>query len=261
MARWWGERCRAAASPGAVRALMEMNSLIDVRALLPTIRVPTLVVHRGTDFDARVEEGRYIAARIPGARFVELPGADHFVGIDPDQILDVVEPFLAECGAAPAQAGDDRVLATLLVTEVVSEDAAPDLVERHRQLARVELGRYRGRALDAADDGTLAVFDGPARAIRCAAAIVRSGAQLGLALRAGVHTGEVEPSGATVSGIAVDVAKRVAAEAAPGEVLVSGTVRDLVAGSDIAFSERGSRAVPGIAGGLQLLAVETTQAG
>ena len=100
MARWWGERCRAAASPGAIRALNEMNSLIDVRALLPAIRVPTLVVHRGTDYDVRVEEGRYIAERIRGARFVELPGADHFVGVDPDQILDVVEPFLAECGAA-----------------------------------------------------------------------------------------------------------------------------------------------------------------
>jgi pimeloyl-ACP methyl ester carboxylesterase len=116
MARWWGERCRAAASPGAIKALNEMNSLIDVRALLPTVHVPTLVVHRGTDYDVKVEEGRYIAGRIPGARFVELPGADHFVAIDPDQILDAVEPFLAECGAPHRPEHEDRALVTLLVT-------------------------------------------------------------------------------------------------------------------------------------------------
>ena len=128
LARWWGERCRAAASPGAIKALIEMNSLIDVRALLPAIGVPTLVVHRGTDFDVRVEEGRYIAERIPGARFVELPGADHFVGVDPDQILDVVEPFLAELGAAAGSRGDDRVLVTLVYADVA--DAPPGSARR-----------------------------------------------------------------------------------------------------------------------------------
>ncbi len=265
MARWWGERSRAAASPGAVRALMEMNSLIDVRALLDSIRVPTLVLHRGTDFDVKVEEGRYVAARIPGARFVELPGADHFVAVDPDQILDVVEPFLADCGASPAPSVDDRVLATLLAVDVVDatgmaahlgEPGWRDLAGRLDDLVGAELARYRGREVDAAADAMLAVFDGPARAIRCACAVVQSAQRLGLELRAGVHTGEVELSGTTISGIAVDVAARVAAAAAPGEVLVSRTVRDLVAGSDIEFSDRGSQVLAGIPGELALLAVE-----
>ena len=143
MARWWGERCRAAASPGAIRALMEMNSLIDVRALLPAIRVPTLVVNRGTDFDVRVEEGRYIAERIPGARFVELPGADHFVGVDPDQILDVVEPFLAECGAARLPARRRSRAGHARRDRVVGAAAAAR--ERHYELVRTELARFRGR--------------------------------------------------------------------------------------------------------------------
>jgi class 3 adenylate cyclase len=265
MAQWWGARCRAAASPGAIRSLNEMNSLIDVRDLLPAIRVPTLVVHRGTDYDVKVEEGRYVAARIPGARFVELPGADHFVAVDPDQILDVVEPFLADCGASPAPPVDDRVLATLLAVDVVDatgmaahhgEPGWRDLAGRLHDLVDAELARYRGREVDAAGDGVLAVFDGPARAIRCACAVVQSAQRLGLELRAGVHTGEVELSGTTIRGIAVDVAARVAAEAAPGEVLVSRTVRDLVAGSKIAFSDRGSHVLAGIADELQLLAVE-----
>ena len=162
MARWWGERCRAAASPGAIKALMEMNSRIDVRALLPAIRVPTLVVNRGTDFDVRVEEGRYIAERIAGARFVELPGADHFVAIDADQILDAVEPFLAECGAAPLPVHRDRALVTLLITEIVGstktaaergDRAWLDLVERHHEMVRSELARFRGHELEASGDG------------------------------------------------------------------------------------------------------------
>jgi DNA-binding SARP family transcriptional activator/class 3 adenylate cyclase len=264
MARWWGERCRAAASPGAIRTLQEMNSLIDVRALLPAIRVPTLVVHRGTDYDVRVEEGRYIAERIPGARFVELPGADHFVAVDPDQILDVVAPFLAECGASPAPPVDDRVLATLLVTDIVSststavglgDHAWRDLVEYHYELVRGELARYRGRELDAAGDGILAVFDGPARAIRCASSIIRAVQPLGLQVRAGVHTGEVELSGAAMRGIAVHVTARIAAEAAPGEVLVSRTVRDLVAGSSIEFADRGRHRLAGVPDDVHLLAV------
>src|SRR5262249_24973091 len=157
MARWWGERSRAAASPGAITALIEMNSLIDVRALLPAVRVPTLVVHRGTDYDVRVEEGRYVAERIRGARFVELSGADHFVGVDADQILDAVEPFLVDCGAArlPAHEGN-RALVTLLATEGA---------QRHDEAVRVELARFRGRAVVGAGDRALATFDGPARAV------------------------------------------------------------------------------------------------
>ena len=264
MARWWGERSRAAASPGAIKALVEMNSLIDVRALLPTIHVRTLVVHRGTDFDVKVEEGRYIAEHIPGARFVELPGADHFVGIDPDQILDAVEPFLAECGASRLPAHDDRALATLLVTDIVgsTQTAAElddrawlNLVERHHEVVRTELSRFRGHEVDASGDGTLATFDGPARAVRCATAIVRALRPLGLSIRAGVHTGEVEVDGDRVRGVAVHIAARVAGEAAPGEVLVSQTVNDIVAGSGLEFADRGSRALAGVPGEWRLLAV------
>jgi pimeloyl-ACP methyl ester carboxylesterase len=262
MARWWGERCRAAASPGAIKALMEMNSRIDIRALLAAIRVPTLVVNRGTDFDVRVEEGRYIAERIAGARFVELPGADHFVAIDADQILDVVEPFLAEC-AAPLPADRDRALVTLLITEIVDSAKTPaergdrtwlDLVERHNEVVRGELARFRGHELDASGDGTLATFDGPARAVRCATAVVRALRPLGLDVRAGVHTGEVEVQGDRIRGVAVQIAEGVAAEAAPGEVLVSQTVDDLVAGSGLEFADRGTRALAGVSGEWRLLA-------
>jgi class 3 adenylate cyclase len=241
-----------------------MNSLVDVRTLLPAIHVPTLVLNRGTDFDVRVEEGRYIADRIPGARFVELPGPDHFVGVDPDQILDAVEPFLAECGAAPAPTHDDRVLATLLVTDIVAstrtaaelgDRAWHHLLERHYELVRTELARHRGREIDSAGDGILAGFDGPARAVRCATAITRAVGSLGLVVRAGVHTGEVELAGAQVRGIAVHIAARVAADAAPGEVLVSQTVKDLVSGSGLEFADRGSRTLAGVPGEWRLHAV------
>jgi DNA-binding SARP family transcriptional activator/pimeloyl-ACP methyl ester carboxylesterase/class 3 adenylate cyclase len=259
MARWWGERCRAAASPGAVRALNEMNSLIDVRALLPAVRVPTLVLHRGTDCDIKVEEGRYVAERIPGARFVELPGADHFVGIDPDQILDVVEPFLTECGAEPLHRDEDRALVTLLAVDIGDSIDTTGPGDRyrveHHEVLRTELARFRGLEVDASDTWTLASFDGPARAVRCATAIVRALGPLGLGVRAGVHTGEVEVATDRVRGVAVDIAARIAAEAAPGEVLVSRTVTDLVAGSGLEFADRGSRAPDDAPGEWRLLAV------
>jgi len=255
MARWWGERSRAAASPGAIKALIEMNSLIDVRALLPAVRVPTLVVHRGTDYDVKVEEGRYVAAHIPGASFVELPGADHFVAIDPDQILDAVEPFLVECGAARLPVDEDRALATLLVVAGPSEAARPGVSEPHREVVGAELSRFRGREVDASDTGTVATFDGPARAVRCATAIVRALRPLGLDVRTGVHIGEVETEGDRVRGAAVDIAVGIAGEAEPGEVLVSQTVIDLVAGSGLEFAERGRRALAGAPGELRLLAV------
>jgi DNA-binding SARP family transcriptional activator/predicted ATPase/pimeloyl-ACP methyl ester carboxylesterase len=247
MARWWGERCRAAASPGAIRTLNEMNSLIDVRALLPAIRVPTLVVNRGTDYDVRVEEGRYIAERIPGARFVELPGSDHFVGVDPDQILDVVEPFLAEGGATRPSADHDRVLVTLVAAKIADAPA--------QEIVRTELARYRGRELQGARDRVLASFDGPARAVHYATAITGGAGALGLEVCAGVHTGEVEIHDGRARGVAVDIAAGVAAEAAPGEVLVSHTVKDLVAGSGLEFADRGRRALPAVPGEWRLLAV------
>ena len=249
MTCWWGERCRAAASPGAIRAINEMNSLIDVRALLPAIRVPTLVVHRGTDYDVRVEEGRYIAERVPAARFVELPGADHFVGVDPDQILDVVEPFLAECDATPSPADHDRVLVTLVAAEIVGAATFPD--HRHKD----ELARYRGRELEGGRDRILASFDGPARAVRYATAITDAAGALGIGVRTGVHTGEVEIVDGRARGPAVDIAGGAAAAAAPGEVLVSQIVTDLVAGSGLEFADRGSHALAGVRGQRRLLAV------
>jgi class 3 adenylate cyclase len=261
MARWWSSRARAAASPGAARDLILMNSNIDVRALLPAVRVPTLVLHRSGDRDSRPEEGRYIAGRIPGARFVELPGVDHFPSIDADQILDEVQEFLTGVRRGP---DPDRVLATVLFTDIVgSTDHAAELGDRrwrelldaHGAAVRRELERFSGREVDSAGDGVFAVFDGPARAIRCAAAIREGVRDLGLELRAGVHTGEVELAGSAVRGIAVHTGSRVAELAAPGEVLVSSTVRDLVAGSGLAFEDRGEHALKGIPEPKRLFAV------
>jgi len=258
---WWRARARASASPGAARALILMNSRIDVRHVLPTIRVPTLVLHRSGDRDSRLEEGQYLADHIPGARFVELAGNDHIPWIDADQIVDEVEEFLTGVRRGPEP---DRVLATVLLTDIVasSERAAEigdrhwrQLLEAHHALVRRELARWRGREVDTAGDGFLATFDGPARAIRCACAIRDGLHALGLEIRAGLHTGECEIIGGKVGGIAVHTAARVAARAAPGEVLVSGTVRDLIAGSGIELEDRGVHALKGIPREWPLLAV------
>jgi pimeloyl-ACP methyl ester carboxylesterase len=261
LARWWATRARAAASPGAARDLILMNSQIDVRALLPAIRVPTLVLHRSGDRDSRPEEGRYIAERIPGARFVKLPGEDHFPSIDGDQILDEVEEFLTGVRRDPEP---DRILATVLFTDIVgSTETAAALGDRawlelrgdHDALVRRELGRFRGEEIDTAGDGFLASFDGPARAIRCASAITRGVRDLGLEVRAGVHTGECELSGGKLGGIAVHIGARVAAQAEAGEVLVSSTVKDLVAGSGITFDDRGATRLKGVGEEWRLFAV------
>jgi class 3 adenylate cyclase len=261
MRAWWAKRARAAASPGAARDLILMNSEIDVRPVLPTIRVPTLVLHRTGDRDSRVDEGRYIADHIAGARFVELPGEDHIVSIDPDEILDEVQEFLT--GARPVPE-TERVLATVLFTDIVAstERAAGlgdrrwrELLERHNVVVRHELDRFRGREVDTAGDGFLATFDGPARAIRCARAIVAGMGGLGLELRAGLHTGECELMGDKVTGVAVHTGARVAALAQPGEILVSSTVKDLVAGSGLEFDDRGTHALRGIPGDWRLYAV------
>ncbi len=250
--RWWAARARAAASPGAARALIAMNSLVDVRDLLPVVSVPTLVVHRSGDRDSRPEEGRYIAEQIPGARFVEIPGEDHLVWIDPDQILDEVEEFLT--GVRP-QAAPSRVLATILFTDVVgSTDTAAalgdrawaDLLAAHHRAVRRELRHFGGEEVNTAGDGFVALFDGPARAVRCALSIRDQVADLGLELRAGLHTGEVERTNGSVSGIAVHLAARVSAQAAAGEVLVTSTTRDLVFGSGLSFADRGERTLKGI---------------
>jgi class 3 adenylate cyclase/dienelactone hydrolase len=261
MRRWWATRARASASPGAARDLILVNSQIDVRHILPAIHVPTLVMHRTGDRDARPEEGRYIASHIPDARFVEFPGNVHVPWIDPDPIVDETEHFLT--GARRA-VEPDRVLATVLFTDLVGSTArAAELGDRRwktllvaqERVVRRELERYRGREIDTAGDGFLATFDGPARAIRCALAVVAAVRELDLELRAGVHTGEVELEGDHLSGIAVHTGARVAALASPGEVLVSSTVRDLVAGSGLEFEDRGEHELKGVPGPRRLFAV------
>jgi class 3 adenylate cyclase len=241
-----------------------MNSAIDVRDVLPAVRVPTLVMHRTGDLDVNVEEGRWIAARIPGARFVELPGADHFPWVgDADRVVDEIQEFLTGVRPSPEP---DRVLATVLFTDLVDStrraaelgDAAwRDLLSRHDAAVRRELDRFRGREAGTAGDGFLALFDGPARAVRCAAAVRDALRPLGLEVRSGLHTGElhVRPDGP--SGVAVHIGARVAAEAGPGEILVSNTVRDLVAGSGLEFEDRGARRLKGVPGEWRLFAAVT----
>ncbi|MBD0330174.1 MAG: adenylate/guanylate cyclase domain-containing protein [Thermoleophilia bacterium] len=258
---WWARYLRVGASPGAARALAEMNSAIDVRDVLPSVRVPTLVLHRAGDRRVSVQEARWIADRIPRARLVELPGEDHLPWVgDQDAVLDEVEEFLTGVRRGP---DPDRVLATLLFTDVVEstrraaevgDRAWRELIEAHDELVRDELRRWRGEEVDSTGDGVFAAFDGPARAIRCALALAASVRSLGLEIRAGVHTGEVERTSRTLRGISVHIAARVAARAAPGEVLVSHTVKDLIVGSGIALAERGEHVLKGAPGTWRLYA-------
>jgi pimeloyl-ACP methyl ester carboxylesterase len=259
-AAWWARRARAAASPGAARDLILMNSQIDVRHVLPIVAVPTLVLHRTGDSDSRAEEGRYLAEHIPGARFVELPGDDHVPWIDADQTLAEIEEFLTGVRPLPEP---DRVLMTLLFTDIVGSTERAralgdrrwrELIDEHHAVVRRELERFRGREVDTAGDGFFATFDGPARAVRAAEAIRDGVRPLGLEIRAGVHTGECELAGNAVRGIAVHTAARVAGQAGAGEVFVSSTVRDLVAGSGLEFDDRGAADLKGV-GELQLFAV------
>lgn len=252
-ARWWMARARAAASPGSARDLVMMNSQADVREALPAVQAPTLVIHRVGDRDARLEEGRYIAARVPGARFVELPGDTHVPFWEPDDVVDEIEEFVT--GVRPTQVAD-RVLATILFTDLVGsterlgalgDHAWTELLERHYELVRRELQRFGGEEIDTAGDGFLALFDGPARAIRCALSIREGLASLGLEVRAGVHTGEVErPRGGGPHGISVHIGARIAAAGDAGDVLVSATTRDLVAGAGLEFTDRGEVDLKGI---------------
>lgn len=254
-ARWLTRYFRQGASPRAAAALARMNTDIDVRDVLPSIRVPTLVMHRTENRETHVEEGRYIASLIPGAKFVELPGRDHFMFLeDADAVLDEVEEFLTGARREPEP---DRVLATVLFTDIVgSTDRAAELgdrrwrelLDRHDRAVRGELGRFRGREVKTIGDGFLATFDGPARAVRCAEAIREAVRPLGIEVRAGVHTGEVEVIGEDVGGIAVHIGARIMDLAEPGEVLVSSTVRDLVSGSGIEFEDRGAHRLKGVPG-------------
>jgi pimeloyl-ACP methyl ester carboxylesterase len=261
--KWWAAQERAGASPGAVMAVFEMLWDTDARHVLPTIRVPTLVLHRSGDQVVRVEQGRRIAEGIAGAKYIELSGDDHtpWTGAT-DAIIDEIEEFLTGVrhGAEP-----DRVLATVLFTDIIgaTERAAElgdrrwrELITQHHVLVRQQLERYRGREIDTAGDGFLASFDGPARAVRCAVAIGHAIRPIDLRIRAGLHTGECEIIGNKLGGIAVHIGARVAALAAPDEVLVSGTVKDLVAGSGLRFQDRGTHGLRGVPGEWRLFAVE-----
>ena len=243
--QWWAAYLRMGASPAAAVALTRMNAEIDIRPILRTIRVPTLVVHRTDDICLKVDEGRYVAERIPGAKFVELPGRDHlpFVG-DQDSILDEIEEFLT--GARHAE-DHNRVLATVLFAHVLSSEASAGattasvsggMLYRFITHVRKEVQLFRGRPAGETDVVVSATFDGPARAIRCAMNILEIGRRLGIAVKAGLHTGECDIREDAVTGLAVDVGARIAERAALGEVLVSGTLKDIVAGSGIEFEPR-----------------------
>jgi len=250
---WYSTCLRRSASPGAAAALLRMNSQIDTRHILPTIRVPTLVLAHTGDRDVTVDEGRWIASQIPEARFVELSGDEHLLWAgDQDALLAEIEEFLTGTRSTPDY---HRVLSTVLFTDIVgSTERARELgdrgwhevLEEHHTRVRGVLDQYRGREVDTAGDGFFASFDGPARAIRAACA-VREGLQpLGIQIRAGLHTGECELMRDKIGGIAVHTGARVAAAAEPGEVLVSSTVKDLVAGSGIVFADRGERELKGV---------------
>ena len=249
LARYW----RLSASPGAIATTRRMAVDVDVRDVLPAIRVPTLIANMPP---AR-EEAAYVAARIPGARRIEIPGPDYAIFLQGETLVPELERFVATLGAEEPE----TILATVLFTDIVAstEKVAElgdarwrELVERHHALVRQQLSRFRGREVDTAGDGFFATFDGPIRAIRCAHAIVESVRQLGVEVRAGLHTGECEVVGDKIAGIAVNIGARIAAKAGPGEVLVSSTVKDLVAGSELRFDERGSTELKGIPGSWRL---------
>jgi class 3 adenylate cyclase len=261
--RWWGRSERMANGPVGAGAYWRALTSRDMRAVLPALRVPTLVVQRAGDPLVRASHGRYLADHIPDARYAEIDGDDHlfFVG-DTDRMLDEIELFLT--GSA-ASAEPDRLLASVLFTDIVgSTDTAAalgdrrwrELLDRHDALTQEHVTRFRGRVVKTTGDGALATFDGPARAIRCACALRDAAGDAGVELRAGIHTGEVEQRGADIGGIAVHLAARVQALAEPREVLVSRTVADLVAGSGIAFGDRGEHELKGVPGRWRLLAVQ-----
>ena len=258
----WARFERLAVSPAGIKTLVRIFYETDARQALPAIRVPTLVLHRIGDQVTRVAGARYIAERIAGAKYVELAGVDHcpWVG-DPDALLDEVQEFVT--GARP-RAEPDRILATVMFTDIVgaTQKAAAlgdarwrELLDRHHALVREQLARFRGRDIDTAGDGFLASFDGPARGVRCAAALVRELGRLGLQIRAGLHSGECELIGGKLGGIAVHTGARVASLAGAGEVLVSSTVKDLVAGSGLKFQERGTHVLKGVPGEWRLYAI------
>ena len=251
---WLADYMRYSASPGAVNALSQMNRAIDVRSTLPAIHVPTLVLARDDDRDFSMEETRWLAEQIHGARFISFPGNEHlFVMGRQEDLLDEIERFVAAVRDDEAEL--DRVLATVMFTDIVgsTEKAAElgdkgwgDLVEQHHGVVRAMLGRFRGTEVDTAGDGFFATFDGPARGVRCAQAITSAVRDLGIEVRAGVHTGEVETIAGKAGGIAVNVGARIASIAGPSEVLVSHTVQGLVSGSGLVFKDAGEHVLKGV---------------
>jgi class 3 adenylate cyclase/pimeloyl-ACP methyl ester carboxylesterase len=259
--RWFARFERGAASPGAALALLRMNMQIDVRPLLPIVSVPTLVLHRTGDRMVKVEHGRYIAQHIQGAKYVELPGEDHapWAG-DVDAICDEIQAFLTGARSAPKP---DRVLATVLFTDIVSstqraaelgDRAWKELLREHDFLVRRQIERHRGREIKSTGDGFLATFDAPARAVLCGQAIADVLKSLNIQVRVGVHVGECEVIGEDLGGIAVHIGARVMAHAGPDEILVSSTVKDLVAGSGLRFESRGAHTLKGVPGDWALFA-------
>jgi len=257
----WNRTMVFGGTPATAIAWLEMVQDTDIRGTLPAIRVPTLVLHRAEDRIVPVEHGRYLGEHIPGARYVELPRADHLWWVDGDDILDEVESFLT---GATTTYEPDRVLATVMFTDIVNSTTRAaelgdrrwrDLAEAHDRMVRSLLQRYRGREVKTLGDGFLATFDGPGRAIRCASEVRDAVRSVGLEVRAGVHTGEVELNGEDISGIAVNIGARVGAKAQPGEVLVSQTVKDLVAGSGLDFEDQGEHDLKGVPGPWRLWSV------
>lgn len=253
---------RAAGSPSAVAAYETMNSEIDTRPILSAIKVPTLIMNRTGDPAVSVEGARDMARRIPGARFLEYPGNTHSImAIEPEKIIGDIEEFVT---GVRQEVIDDRVLATVLFVDIANSTKMlselgdrvwKEKLESYYRLVRSEFGHYRGRETNTAGDGIMASFDGPARAVRCASAIASQVKQLGLDVRAGVHTGEVQVMGDNIGGIAVHIASRVQSESAPGEVMVSSTTKDLIAGSGISFQPRGERDLKGVPGTWRLYTV------
>ncbi len=268
--RWYATRLRLGASPAAAVALTRMNMATDTRAVLPTIRVPTLVLHRVGDRNVMVRNAHYAAEEIPGARSILLPGDDHLPWVgDSQAIVDAIRDFLTDLWRSDAWQGlePDRMLATVLFTDIVDSTAQAvrlgdrewrRLLEEHNVAVRRQLARFRGTEQDAAGDGVFASFDGPGRAIRCAESIIGAVESLGLEVRAGLHTGECEVVDGKIAGIAVHIGSRVAAQAGPGEILVSRTLHDLVAGSDFEFEPRGAHELKGVPGAWELFALSGT---
>jgi class 3 adenylate cyclase len=261
--RSYAEYERQAASPGLAAAMVRMLYESDVRRILPTISVPTLVISHAESARIPAACGRYLAEHIPGARYVELAGSENLIWAgDQDSVVEEIQEFLT---GVRSRAEPDRVLSTILFTDIVDSTRTAaalgdarwkDLLASHREIARAEIDRHRGREIDTTGDGFLATFDGPARAIRCAAAIRDAVRELGVVIRAGLHTGEIELMGAEdIGGIAVHIGARICALAGAGEILVSSTVRDLVVGSGIEFVDRGEHQLKGVPGEWRLFAM------